>query len=456
MKKLLLLSLLCASIITYGQQNSGFENWTTDTLAEVPDLWTSSAGEGLGGNVHVAKSSDNHSGNYAIKLQNVVLNGDSNFGFFANGDVGDDLDGGQGFTSNADTIKGWYKCLMQPGDSAIILANFQNPTDTSLIFHVFAGGTVSTWTEFALPVNPQGIVPDTVLFALASTDAINEKGYQDGSWIIVDDLKFYKNGQPVSDDLFNPGFENWSYQTSETPDMWSTYDFFAQTGLPLISKTTNSYSGNYAVQLSTLSAFGDTIPGFLNNGTFNQFNQPVGGHAFSGVLDSIRGQYIYETTSLDTAYMNVIFYNNGTPIGGNVTAFLPNGSSYLPFSFPGFLASTPDTVLINIFSGQNPGSVLTIDDLEFTSGPVSVHKFIFSDFNVYPLPASDILNIKLNHEYEMINANIYDLNGKLIKTTSFNSSLNQIDINDLSGGNYYLKLTEGEKLIGVQTISIVK
>ncbi|MCI5056636.1 MAG: T9SS type A sorting domain-containing protein [Flavobacteriales bacterium] len=456
MKKILPLLFIFISASVSAQQNGGFENWTLDTLAEVPDEWISSAGRGAG-NQLVSKSVDAHTGNFSIKLENVVLNGDSSFGFFANDDVGDDLEGGQGFTENADTIRGWFKCDMQAGDSAILLLNFQNPTDTSTAFHIFAGGTVNTWTEFALPVNPQNIVPDTVLFALASTDAINEKGYQAGSWIQIDDLKLYKSGQPVSGDLFNPGFENWTHQTAENPDFWSTLDFYQDLGLPVVTKSNNSYSGNYALELSTVTNFDDTAIGLLTNGMFSNF-QIVGGQPFSGVADSVRGQFIYQPSGADTAYLSVQFKNNGSVIGGNAIAFTNQSGSYMDFSFAANLFSTPDTVLITIFAGDNPGSVLTLDDIMFTSGPVGIDQNFLSQVQIYPNPTSGRVNVALGkHDLSQLDVRISDLSGKTVYVKQVPLNGNQvveIDISNLARGQYLMHLTnESEKLSATKMIS---
>jgi hypothetical protein len=73
---------------------------------------------------------------------------------------------------------------------------------------------------------------------------------------------------------------------------------------------------------------------------------------------------------------------------------------------------------------------------------------------VFPNPASDILNIRFETpvENEVI-LTILDSQGKLIKTDVIEVTLTekQINLQDLAGGIYYLKLTKG-KLVNVYKV----
>jgi len=56
---------------------------------------------------------------------------------------------------------------------------------------------------------------------------------------------------------------------------------------------------------------------------------------------------------------------------------------------------------------------------------------------VYPNPATDVLNISLSNGIAVEIVNIYDVSGKLVKTTKLNG--NQIDISQLNNGVYMLE-----------------
>ncbi len=77
------------------------------------------------------------------------------------------------------------------------------------------------------------------------------------------------------------------------------------------------------------------------------------------------------------------------------------------------------------------------------------------EINIYPNPASDILNISINEQQQLKAIQVVDMSGRICFTASFNeSSLNQfsIDISHLSSGIYFVELmldeiTKRQKLI---------
>jgi hypothetical protein len=71
---------------------------------------------------------------------------------------------------------------------------------------------------------------------------------------------------------------------------------------------------------------------------------------------------------------------------------------------------------------------------------LAVGTFANSEFSVYPNPAKNVLNIKSNDSITMKNAFVYDLNGKLILSSSIvNDSIN---VDSLSTGSYILILKD--------------
>ncbi|MFK7833399.1 MAG: T9SS type A sorting domain-containing protein [Winogradskyella sp.] len=73
------------------------------------------------------------------------------------------------------------------------------------------------------------------------------------------------------------------------------------------------------------------------------------------------------------------------------------------------------------------------------------------DFDIYPNPASDILNIKYSGVFEVSDVHIYEVTGKLIKRVQVSnenvslSATQQIDISSLQSGVYFIKLIGEEK-----------
>lgn len=75
--------------------------------------------------------------------------------------------------------------------------------------------------------------------------------------------------------------------------------------------------------------------------------------------------------------------------------------------------------------------------LKTTNGILSVEE---KDFEVYPNPAKNELNIKFKNSQSKNDVQLFDLSGKQVTTQKIEN--NQIDLSDLASGIYILKLNE--------------
>ncbi|WP_339751680.1 Ig-like domain-containing protein [uncultured Winogradskyella sp.] len=79
-------------------------------------------------------------------------------------------------------------------------------------------------------------------------------------------------------------------------------------------------------------------------------------------------------------------------------------------------------------------------------------------FDVFPNPASDIVNVKLSGSNSLTNVYLYDITGKLIHSARIsnedlsNSSITQIDVSALQTGMYYIKLVDISREISKKLI----
>ncbi|WP_157998160.1 T9SS type A sorting domain-containing protein [Aquimarina agarivorans] len=64
--------------------------------------------------------------------------------------------------------------------------------------------------------------------------------------------------------------------------------------------------------------------------------------------------------------------------------------------------------------------------------------------SIYPVPANDILHVKLALEIENSTYSIYDSLGKLIRTKEVSNSLTLVDVSNLETGIYFLKIKSNE------------
>ncbi|MCF8411648.1 MAG: T9SS type A sorting domain-containing protein, partial [Crocinitomicaceae bacterium] len=62
--------------------------------------------------------------------------------------------------------------------------------------------------------------------------------------------------------------------------------------------------------------------------------------------------------------------------------------------------------------------------------------------NVYPNPASDVINVTLNKEVTAT-VNVVDVTGKVVKTSTINGTTTSINTAGLSSGVYYVNITDG-------------
>lgn len=71
------------------------------------------------------------------------------------------------------------------------------------------------------------------------------------------------------------------------------------------------------------------------------------------------------------------------------------------------------------------------------SGILSNDKFVSQNFNIYPNPTSDVLNISLENNLVLQEATIYNNLGQVVKT----ATENVIDVSQLAKGLYFVEVT---------------
>src|SRR5574343_418691 len=186
------------------------------------------------------------------------------------------------------------------------------------------GGTTSTWTQGSLTVS--SVPQDELFFGFVMGDPNNGVLCAPGSWARFDNVELF-NGASAATAVPDFSFESWSSNSIETPDNWYTLnDILSGMGLQNAVKSTDAAVGTYSIELTTIQDpnSGDTIPGFMSAGPINIMAM-------------------------------------GNPIGNTMMPFLTN-LSWTNLSLPIIISGTPDSMLFIAFSGDNPGSVLKLDE----------------------------------------------------------------------------------------------
>ena len=166
-------------------------------------------------------------------------------------------------------------------------------------------GTQNGYEEFSAPIQwlIPIISPDTIVTAIISSTLFNMP--IPGSILTVDNIHFIGASTPYP----NGDFENWVEYSAEEPDNWFTSNVFSfSVGETPVTKTDDSYEGNYAIRIeNTLTLWDDTL-GFITNGTFGE-DGPIGGMPIDSIPDLLSGYYKYSPVGPDTAIAGIsLFY----------------------------------------------------------------------------------------------------------------------------------------------------
>src|SRR5690606_25960096 len=102
-------------------------------------------------------------------------------------------------------------------------------------------------------------------------------------------------------------------------DNWHTANAFMYSiGIAGTVKSTNAYSGNYAVKIHTsANQFGDTISGFLSLGILSPYGGSFYNPAPYDAMPALFSGYYMAENSNDNSFIMLEFYKNGVQVGFN-------------------------------------------------------------------------------------------------------------------------------------------
>lgn len=108
--------------------------------------------------------------------------------------------------------------------------------------------------------------------------------------------------------------------------------------------------------------------------------------------------------------------------------------------------SNPDN-----YQSKGTSSEIRVYDI---SGILSSDKFVLENFNIYPNPATNVVNITNSDNMFVNQVQVYDLSGKLITTQNFNNETEiQLNVETLTSGAYLLHIQTNE---GIAVKKLVK
>ncbi len=366
--------------------NAGFEDWSFNAMFENPDGWSTTNLQMFFGQMppNCAKSTDAVSNTYSLLLENATNGGGTIPGLATNGILGaGQILGGQPINYKPDSISGFMKYDIMTGDTGVLLVVTKHGGIMNSFIYIPILGTDSTWHSFSYDIAySDTITPDSVIVAFTS-GSFNAS--MPGSWIQYDAVRFTNDG-PGGTNLFNSDWEMWSPVGFDDPDYWHSLNYISSPmGFDNCMQTPDAHSGSSAALLETvvLNLGGTDTLSFLLNGYLGD-QGPAGGFPYDSMPTHFKGFYKYNPVANDLAVAAVVFsiydaLNDTTYILQIASGYLDPTNSYTQFDIPidwTGIPFAPDTANI-IFSSSDaftdefvPGSLLWIDDLEFTfEGP---------------------------------------------------------------------------------------
>ncbi len=126
----------------------------------------------------------------------------------------------------------------------------------------------------------------------------------------------------------------------------------------------------------------------------------------------------------------------------------------LEFDFSDHIGLTYDQLVIfPDFRERNVDEIIYFDDVFGALNEASsTSSSIEVSFNVFPNPASSILNIEFDHFYDIHAIQILDLKGRKIRSVDpsfLTKDQKQIKVGDLQQGSYLLQVIQGDKIRAV-------
>ena len=146
--------------------------------------------------------------------------------------------------------------------------------------------------------------------------------------------------------------------------------------------------------------------------------------------------------------INVIFDDSGAvfecvDVAPAVTGVLRAQNLMSPFITEN---SAGDWILKIVDGFDQDGGALNSFALEFceTAGPLSIADNTLEGFELFPNPAKDYFEFKLQNQNSKVNLSIYDINGRALISKAFNTQDRKIvNTSSLSAGIYFVEINSG-------------
>jgi hypothetical protein len=366
--------------------NNDFENWEQKELFTIITDWFSSTDPEFA-SLTTTKSLDKVDGNFALKLRTIEIEGkdeDVEPGYAVLADFGSEEPESIPWNQTVDKLHVSAKYSIKEGDAAIVMVALYNESGPicQQIYNI-TGSSGEEWVNIEIPLEfidgDVALEAKSIILGLLSStieDAYNlfEADFSEvpyraiaGSFAIFDNVYFTLGSDPTPILVPNNSFEFWEDVTSYEPVSWGSYNYLISEGSVPVTKYDED--GIVAARLEVMNSYwGDKIGHIYLTGDNFVDGVPYTTDAPSAVIVT----YKYIPVDGGQAYINIGFKgllggNESWQGGGfyNLEA-APDGFIRKGIQLPGFGEGfTPERLYIDISGGENVGSVLYIDKVEF-------------------------------------------------------------------------------------------
>ncbi|MBN1598699.1 MAG: T9SS type A sorting domain-containing protein [Bacteroidales bacterium] len=382
------LLIFASAVVGQNLPNGGFEIWEQIDLFEQPVLWNTGNMQSYSVGSTAIKSEDSFNGNYALRLETIITEEDTLFGYaFSNGQVSGEgvenleFTGGFPVTAAPDSFIIHLKYSVAENDTALILVMFKNDGVVIGENWISIFGESTEYKRKSYGLADMGETPDTALIAFACSHP--DKPLP-GGWMMVDSLGFYG----TDDTIPNSDFEYWENFSFEDPQSWTTGNLFATLfgGDISATQTEDAIQGDYALRLESVNVSMPAEEGLENR--IIGFVLPY--MDINDIIDdqmprfeinfnpmNLTGYYKFDPVLNDTALIWTLLTDEEES-EYNYSVFLTESEVYtefqIPFDYPAETVITGITIFVftsNITFDEEgngePGTVLYLDGLELAS-----------------------------------------------------------------------------------------
>lgn len=424
--------------------NPDFEQWKQFNI-DKPTGWTTFG---------ITQKVAGYKSPFAVRISRNKKQGDAP-GAVVYGQPEGGFNGGIPYKARPDSLVGFFKTHVLPGDSAWFVALLKRGGKTiSMNIFILTGTDTVKFNRksFALVYSDTGM-SDSVIVGVAST---NPEDTFMNSFVVADSLHFVGGGTNAA--LPNANFEQWQVQSFDDPVGWFSTNSMIPLGVsPTVTKSTDRVFGSYSARIQNIKMpNGQIVPGYLMAGV--QTNDGPGpGFPVFGKDSVLYFNYKCSPKGSDTMMIGIMMFDSGQMVGMGVFSTGTQTTSWTQASvkigyFPLF-SGVPDSAAVfcaAFLGGKDPTdeSVLYVDGLKLNNPMTKVQttNLANAQLQLFPNPAkTDISVLYEVNEPGNVFVGLFDGNGKLV-VSIFNGVLNsglyagKCDISYLSNGIYYCRV----------------